>query len=46
MEKGNYILKKLVVFDNFSSINPTNHQKGIKSNEMKGKYPFYSQIYD
>lgn len=38
--------KKLVIFDNFPSINPTYNQKGIKINEMKGKYPFYDQIFE
>ena len=38
--------KNLVIFDNFSSINPTNIQKGIKKNEMSGTYPFYAHIFD
>jgi hypothetical protein len=38
--------KNLVIFDNFSSSNPTNIQKGIKKNEMSGAYPFYAHIFD
>lgn len=38
--------KNLVIFDNFSSENPTDTQKGIKKNEMSGSYPFYSHIFD
>ena len=33
--------KKLVIFDNFASINPTDIQKGIKNSV----YPFYAHIF-
>ena len=44
--KANKENKNLYVVDKFSSINPTDSQKGLKRNEMEGKYPYYSEIWN
>ncbi len=45
-KKANKENKNLVLFDNFSSENPTDIQKGLIKNEMSGSYPFYAHIFD
>ena len=43
--KANKEGKKMYIVDKYPSINPTDKQKGIKSNEMSGNYPYYSHIW-
>jgi len=43
--KANKENKNLYVVDKFSSVNPTDSQKGLSINEMKGKYPYCTEIW-
>jgi len=44
--KANKEKKNLYVVDKFSSINPTDFQKGLPRNEMLGKYPYCNDIWE